>query len=221
VCLTLRHDDWRARAGATLLRHHGVVAYPTEGVWGLGCMPGSTQALNRILALKGRAQAKGMILVAGDERFFAPLLEGLPVPALRLFRASAGEHITWLVPWRGRLLSSWCGRVCAPRKILSPIVRGASDHVAIRLSMHPVIAALTRSTGTPIISTSANPAGRAPARSAFDVRRYFRNSLDAIVPGSLGNAAGPSEIRDLLTGAVVRPAAVGQLSASVAGSAPP
>ena len=83
-------------------------------------------------------------------------------------------------------------------------VSGDHDGVAVRVTNHPVVRALCKRFGGPLISTSANPAGREPARSAFEVRRYFRDELDALVPGALGGLAKPTTIRDVSTGHILR-----------------
>ena len=63
--------------GASVMHQGGVIAYPTEAVWGLGCDPYNASAVNRILTLKQRDPAKGLILVAANIEQFAPFLEGL------------------------------------------------------------------------------------------------------------------------------------------------
>jgi L-threonylcarbamoyladenylate synthase len=98
--------------------------------------------------------------------------------------------VTWLVPNNG----------LAPRWIT-----GDFSGVALRVTAHPVAAGLSRAVRGPIVSTSCNPQGLAPARSIFEVNRYFGGELDAITNGAVGARANPSEIRDLLTGNIVRP----------------
>lgn len=174
------------------LRRGGVVAYPTEGVWGLGCDPWDAAAVRALLALKGRPERKGLILVAGDVEQLRPLLRALPAGRIAEVLASWPGPRTWVVP--------------APPEVPA-LIRGDSTGIALRVSAHPVVRALCLAFGGPIVSTSANPSGRPAARSALAVRGYFRDRLDAVLPGALGGQRGPSEIRDALSGRILRAAA--------------
>ncbi|MFY0992914.1 L-threonylcarbamoyladenylate synthase [Halomonas sp. C05BenzN] len=176
-------------AAVAALRAGGVIAYPTEAVWGLGCDPDNDEALARLLRLKQRDPAKGMILVGASIEQFAPWLEGLPLALHAPLAASWPGPNTWLVPDNGRSHA---------------LLRGAHDRVALRVSAHPLVAALCEAFGKPVVSTSANKASEPPAMSAEEVRRIFGDDLDAIVEGDLGGLERPSTIRDLVTGRVLR-----------------
>ncbi|RTR02007.1 L-threonylcarbamoyladenylate synthase [Halomonas nitroreducens] len=167
----------------------GVIAYPTEAVWGLGCDPDDEAALTRLLRLKGRDPAKGVILVAADLDQLAPWLDGLSAAQREILSRPRPTPTTWLVPDNGR----------ARR-----LVRGEHDRVALRVSDHPLVVALCRAFGGPIVSTSANRAGESPATSAEAIRAIFGETLDAILDGPLGGHERPSTIRDLVTGRVLR-----------------
>lgn len=171
------------------LRRGGVIAYPTEAVWGLGCDPDDDAALTRLLRLKRRDPAKGVILVAGRIEQFGEWLEGLPPELHAPLAASWPGPNTWLVPDNGRSRA---------------LVRGDHDRVALRVSAHPLVAALCDAFGGPIVSTSANIASEPPAMSADEVRAIFGDGLDAIVEGELGGLERPSTIRDLVSGRVLR-----------------
>ena len=173
-----------------VLRSGGVIAYPTEGVWGLGCDPFDEGAVGRVLRLKGRRAGKGLILVAGDVGQVRPLLVHLPSARRAAVEGSWPGPYTWIVPVRGKL----------PRWIT-----GKHRSVALRVSDHEQVAALCRMFGGPIVSTSANLQGRPAARSALAVRRYFRAAVDYVLPGTLGGRRGPTPIRDALTGRLARP----------------
>lgn len=182
------HNPRIARA-ALFMQGGGVVAYPTEAVWGLGCDPGNPVAVERLLALKQRSPAKGLILLAADMEQLAPLLTDLSDAQRQQLENSWPGPITWLIPHHNRV-PAW--------------ISGRFDSVAVRVSDHPVAAGLSGAFGGPIVSTSANPQGRAPARTSMRVRQYFRDGLDDITPGPLGKRSQPSEIRDLLTGKRIR-----------------
>lgn len=186
--------DWsinpRVIYAARQIRRGGVVAYPTEAVWGLGCDPFNQEAVERILELKRRPIEKGVILLAATMDMFAPLLEGLDdLQRQRLKNTWPGPH-TWLVPHHG---------------LVPPWISGQFSSVALRVTNHPVAAALSRAYGGAIVSTSCNPAGEPPARDIYHVHRYFRGELEAITNGTVGANANPSEIRDLITGQLIRP----------------
>ncbi len=176
------------RLAAAAVRQGDVLAYPTEAVWGLGCDPFNASACEKILALKRRSVQKGLILVAADISQVEFLLEGLSDAHLAKLRHSWPGPNTWLIPHHGRV-PFW--------------VSGRYNSVAVRVSSHPVVQALCRAAGGPLISTSANPQGRTPARYAFQVRRYFGAEL-VYVPGRVDRAARPSVIRDLLSAEVIR-----------------
>src|SRR5215218_6244493 len=111
---------------ADVLRHGGVVAYPTEAVWGLGCDPFDESAVMRLLALKQRPVDKGLILIAGALTQLDGLLDWDALPndrAEAVFATWPGPH-TWIVPTTGRV----------PRWIT-----GAHDGVAARVSAHPQV----------------------------------------------------------------------------------
>ena len=182
-------SNWQVQQAARVVRDGGVIAYPTEAVWGLGCDPWNEAAVDRLLALKERPVHKGLILVADDIDQFDFLLDELPeVWQERLAGSWPGPN-TWLVPHQG-LLPEW--------------VTGEHDSVALCVSAHPLVQALCRLTGPPI-STSANPAGRSAARSRLRVEQYFPRQLDKVLGGALGGRRNPSLIRDLRTGDVIRP----------------
>ena len=182
--------QWRLGQVARTVREGGVIAYPTEAVWGLGCDPWNAAAVRQLLALKARPVEKGLILVAADMAQFAFLLDDLPEAWLDQLRGSWPGPNTWLVPHRGRL-PAW--------------ITGRHDSVALRVSDHPLVRALCAHTG-PLVSTSANPAGQPAARSRLRVEQYFGGCLDAVLGGELGGRRNPSLIRDLRSGQVLRPA---------------
>lgn len=186
--------DWslnpRVHFAAKQMKLGGVIAYPTEAVWGLGCNPFDEQAVLRLLALKSRPVEKGLILIAADIRMFDPFIYHLDdLQRQRLKNSWPGPH-TWLVPNNG-LIPEW--------------ISGRFSSVALRVTDHPVAAGLSRAFGGPLVSTSCNPQGLPPATTIHQVYRYFGYQLDAVTTGQVGKRTAPSEIRDLLTGAIIRP----------------
>ncbi|MGB5354449.1 MAG: L-threonylcarbamoyladenylate synthase [Woeseia sp.] len=178
------------RRAGEIVRAGGVIAYPTEGVYGLGCRPDDAAAVLRIIDIKQRDPLAGVLLIAADREQLADWIE-LPEDAPDL-SSRPDQPITWIVP-ASSAVPLW--------------IRGRHAGVGIRITAHPVAAALCRQAGMPLVSTSANESGRPPARSAYVLRRNFRDLVDCIVPGRCGPARGPSEIRDLASGKTLRPAA--------------
>lgn len=175
------------RAGR-IIRAGGVVAYPTEGVWGLGCLPHAEDAVRRILDIKKREAYRGLILIASNPR----QLEDWIAPDVDAERLVNNAYpLTWIVP-----AADW----------VPYLVQGANDGLAVRVTTHPVAAALCDAAESAIVSTSANISGRPPSRSIHLLRRTFGQLVDCVVPGRCGPASGPSEIRDWRSGKVLRPA---------------
>ena len=175
------------KRAARILRGGGVVAYPTEGVFGLGCLPDDYEAVSRILAIKERDPALGLVLIASNIEQLDGWVE-LPGKSTKL-ESSDDRPVTWVVP-ASEDVPYW--------------IRGAHSGVAVRITTHPVAAALCDAVDSPLVSTSANVHGRPPARNSFVLRRRFGALVDYVVPGACGQASGPSEIRDLATGKTLR-----------------
>lgn len=178
----------RLRQAAAVIHAGGVIAYPTEGVYGLGCRPDDSRAVQRLLALKQRPVSAGLILIAASLEQLTDWIEPTAREARQLTATHAGP-VTWLVT-AGALTPEW--------------ITGGRPKVAIRVTRHPVAAGLCRASGLPLVSTSANRRGKPPARSALGARLRFGTRLDLVVGGATGGAAGPTEIRDASSGRVLR-----------------
>jgi L-threonylcarbamoyladenylate synthase len=187
--LPYRPSLLRLQIAVRAVRHGGVVACPTEAVWGLSCDPGNESAVVRLLTLKRRPVDKGLILVAASESQLGFLLHDLTLQQRETLSAAWPGPVTWLLQHRGRVPDWICG---------------AHDTVAVRVSDHPVISALCTAWGGPLVSTSANHADARPAREAFQVRRYFGDDLECLLPGRVGNEGRPTVIRDLISGQIIR-----------------
>jgi len=175
--------------GAQSLRDGRVLAYPTEAVYGLGCDPACESAVLRILQLKERPMAAGLILIADRYERFNSYVGPLPPGALERARNHWPGPVTWLFP-RADGVPDW--------------LAGTHPTVALRVTAHPVCRRLCAAFGGAIVSTSANPRSAEPARTVEQVEAYFGTEICGIVEGELGDQARPSEIRDLATGRIVR-----------------
>ena len=179
---------------AQCLKDGNVLAYPTEAVWGLGCDPFNERAFNEILTLKQRPIEKGVILLAGQVSQVEHLLVQLSPERQQAVIQSWNETshhdraTTWLLP--------------ADEQI-PPWIRGKHPKVAVRVTNHPLCIALCHAFDGFIVSTSANLAGQAPARSLQDVNQYFGSNLNYL-NGDLGLSQEPSRILDAATGQIIR-----------------
>ena len=180
-------SSWHLRCACRVLTGGGVIIYPTEGVFGLGCRFDDAEAVEKVLGLKGRGFHKGLIVLVNSISQVRKLLDLRHVDSKTLGASWPGP-VTWVIP-ASRHAPGW--------------LTGGQPGLAIRLSAHPLVRHLTDRVG-PMVSTSANPSGRAPARTLLHARRYFPRGVDYFLPGELGDASGPTEIRDALTGRVLR-----------------
>lgn len=182
-------SPWHWREALRTLRGGGIIAYPTEAVWGLGCDPWNEASCLRLLDMKRRSWDKGLILVAADEAQLQPFID---VPSKAAWKRAA---LTWPGP------ATWV----FPCTEETPMwISGDHDSVAVRISAHPVVSELCQRYGSALVSTSANTGGRDPAMSPVQVRRYFGDTLDFLLPGSLGGLPRPTSIRDAVTGHILR-----------------
>ncbi len=182
-------SHWQISRAARCIRSGGIVAYPTEAVFGLGCDPANPYAVMRLMALKQRRIEKGLILVAASMKQLQPWVA--PVPrklANRLDKCWPGPH-TWLLPAADHC-PDW--------------LTGGRDTLAVRVSAHPVVQQLCNTAGRAIVSTSANRSGQTPVRSLWKIRLRFATQIDYYLPGALGGLKQPTRIRDLQTGHVIR-----------------
>jgi L-threonylcarbamoyladenylate synthase len=174
------------------LKSGGVIAYPTESIYGLGCDPDNRRAVQRILRLKGRPQRKGLILVADELDKLRPYIGTLSATQTDQILASwhnpARGH-TWLVP-----AAAHCPKW----------LTGRHTTLAIRVSNHALTARLCRQAGSALVSTSANHSGRQPAKSSRECLRLFGDQV-RVISGRTGHAKKPSIIQDLVSGKIVRP----------------
>ncbi len=182
-------ENFRLRLAADWIRAGGVIAYPTEAVFGLGCDPADPLAVSRLLAIKQRSPDKGLILVAACWSQLQPWVQPLPTSLEQRLQQSWPGPVTWLVP----------AAASCPRWLT-----GAHPTLAVRVSAHPLVRALCTIWGGALVSTSANRSHQRPARSVLEVQLRFASSIDYILPGPLGGRQQPTTIRDLVSGRIVR-----------------
>jgi len=185
-------QDVEVLQAVNILHQGGVIAYPTEAVYGLGCDPKNVSAVKKILQIKQRKKEKGLILVAANfeqlKSYLLPLEYNIEKKLLASWKSKNGA-ITWLVPVKKEVLD---------------YLKGQFDTLAVRVSNHPVVKELCESFGGAIVSTSANISTQEAARTEELVKQIFENKIDFIIEGETDLNAQPSEIRDALTDEVIR-----------------
>lgn len=176
---------------ATALQTGGVIAYPTEGVWGLGCDPRDEAAVLRLLAIKERTVDKGLIVIASHLEQLRPFLDLAAVPTDHLAGVLAswpGPH-TWVMP----------ASADAPRWIT-----GSHDGIAVRISAHAPVVELCNAFGHALVSTSANLAGQPAPVTRDTLDPALVAMLDGVLSGETGGLRAPTSIHDAVTGQALR-----------------
>ena len=180
--------NWHIKRAREALDKGGVIAYPTEAVMGLGCNPWNGAAVAKLLRLKQRPAAKGLIIVASSIKQLSAMVDFSRVARMDEIAATWPGPVTWLIPATSGT-PAW--------------LTGQHETLAVRVSAHPVVRRLCAAAG-PLVSTSANPSACRPARSQRRARAYFGRQVDCYVPGNVGSDPRPSKIRDARTGDLVR-----------------
>ncbi len=167
---------------ADIIKNGGLIAYPTETVYGLGADPYNAEAIQKIFTAKGRAEDKGIILLIRGADDFSTLVRTVSPTAQILIEAF----------WPGPLTL-----VFRANRNLSPALLGGRDTVALRHSSSPIATQLLTALGGPLTSTSANRSTEPPARSAYEVENALGEHLDLILDGGPSGSTLPSTLVDV------------------------
>jgi len=175
---------------ASIICRGGIVACPTEFCFGLSCNPLDPLAVRKLLQIKEREPSRGFILIAAVYDQLEPYLGRITPSVRNKVLASWPGPVTWLLPARDDV----------------PIwLNGGRSTIAVRVTAHPMAAALCRTADMALISSSANRADFPPALSALATRLRFHGQIDYVIPGSVGNELRCTTIRDAQTGKTIRP----------------
>ena len=177
------------RRAAAVVQQGGVIAYPTEAVYGLGCDPRNEAAVLRLLEIKQRDVSQGLILIGQSLDDFHAYIRPLQDEVRERLLASWPGPVTWLVA-----VSNDCPRwLC-----------GRHETVAIRATAHQQTRALCAAAGMPLVSTSANRSGQKPAVSAAEVQQQLGDDIDYVLGGATDGLARPCQIRDSESEKIIR-----------------
>lgn len=185
------HALRKIKLACRAIQHGGLIAYPTEAVYGLGCHPLDGDAVMALLKLKQRPVEKGLILIASTLDQLTPFidLKQLPTRTRQQIQQSWPGPITWIVPAQPH--TPWW-------------LTGHRNSIAVRITNHPLARALCEHSGTALVSTSANPYRHPPAHTALQVHKYFHGQLDAILNGDVGDERNPTRICHAISGKTLR-----------------
>ncbi len=191
VSITVKSKMTSLTEAVSALQQGEVIAYPTEGVFGIGCDPDNDEAIQNLINIKQRDPQKGLILIAASFEQLAPYLDLSVVSPHQLQVAldSWPGPYTWIIP-------------ASP--LVGLLVKGGFDSVAVRVSAHPVVIKLCNQFGKPITSTSANLSNHPSCITYQEVQKQLGDRLSIVIEESVGGREGPSEIKDILTGERLR-----------------
>lgn len=169
----------------------GILAYPTEAVFGLGCDPDNDQAIEKLLAIKERPVEKGLILLAANYSQLLPYIDDSKIPQ----------------DMRFNVLSRWpdgITQLVAKNVNTSALLTGRFDTIAVRVTSQPDVVALCNASNKPIVSTSANLSGEIPAKTWQEIPDNLIEKIDFIIKGQTLGFDQPSTIIDALSGDIIR-----------------
>ena len=174
------------------LNQGGILAYPTEGVFGLGCDPDNERAIKKLLLLKQRSASKGLILIASNYSQLLPYVDDLAIPQEKRFAVMSRwpSAITQILP---------------ANKNISPLLTGCFDTIAVRITAHPDVIEICNAFNKPLVSTSANLSGQAAAVTWQQVQNQLGEKIDYLLQSNTLGHTQPSTIINALTGEVLRP----------------
>lgn len=179
---------WKLRLATQVIARGGIIAYPTESVFGLGCDPLDYLAVERICRLKQRSLSKGLILIASHPDQLLPYTQ-LDPKQIKTLQSKRSKPTTWVVP-----ASDSC-----------PLwLRGKHTGIAVRLTQHPLAKQLCEYSHRALVSTSANISSQTAARKALTVQRVFGPAVDLILHGETGHHRHASEILDIVSHQILR-----------------
>ena len=179
---------WQLERIERVIRRGGIIAYPTESVFGLGCDPDQLQALEKIVRIKKRSPEKGLIILVSDIKQALPYIQPLTQTQITQINHAQSRATTWLIP---------------RQPDVSILLCGSHDRLAVRLTQHPIARAICEFTNQALVSTSCNLSNKPEMKTALEVRNKLGTLLDLVITGSCGGQK-PSQIIDLVSGRVLR-----------------
>jgi L-threonylcarbamoyladenylate synthase len=188
-------SDFSIRHAAHIVKNGGIIAYPTDTIYGLGCDPYNADAVERLNVIKRRSSNKQFILLAGHINQVKDLL---------LFDKSEQKKIT-----ANAEPTSWVVNATptTPEWLTRSSNKGDNDNhtLTIRISKNDTVRKLCDALGHAIISTSANLSGKRPAENTFYLHKLFHSTVDKILATNKPLTSKPSKVIRLCDNHVFRP----------------
>src|SRR5262245_48706290 len=169
------------QAGAAVLRGSGLVVFPTESFYGLGAHALDAHAVARVFRVKGRPEAKPLLILVDSVEMLRTVVTEVPAAA----RALIDRH------WPGPLTL-----VLRAAASIPDAVTAGTGTVGVRMPGHAVALGLVEAAGRPLTAPSANPSGEPPPTTAGAVMRYFGEQVDLILDGGPTAGGAGSTIAD-------------------------
>ena len=165
-----------------ILKNGGVVAYPTDTVYGLGACMTDINAVDRIFQVKGRPKGMALPVLLADKKQIAEIVTAVTPSAKRLADEFFPGALTIILPKSANVPG---------------IITGGGRTIAFRIPNHPVPLALVNGLGKPIVGTSANLSGQPSALTAAEVRTQIGDKIDMVIDGGKCPGGIESTIVDL------------------------
>ena len=173
------------RYGVYCLNDQGVIAHPTDTIYGLSALVSQPKAIHKLLRLKRRNASKGLILLSSSIDYVLPFIQALTPEMLGKIIQKTQQPTTYLIP----------------KSSVAPYyICGQFNTVAVRITSDPIVKFLCQKTHSALLSSSANITGCKPIKNGIKLRQYFANQLDYIIsPNQANNHHQPSMIKHLIT----------------------
>ena len=165
-----------------ILKNGGLVAYPTDTVYGLGACMTDTVAVDRIFQVKGRPKGMALPVLLADRKQIEEIVTSVPPAARRLIDAFFPGALTIIL---------------TKSNVVPEIITGGGRTVAFRIPNHPVPLALIKGLGKPIVGTSANLSGQPSALTTAEVQTQIGDKIDMVIDGGRCPGGIESTVVDL------------------------
>ena len=185
--MTMNRENVVSVIGEALevLRGGGVILYPTDTIWGIGCDATDPDAVRRVYDIKRRSDSKSLVLLANDLDMVARYIRKIPDIAIDLVEVN-DKPMTIIYP--GAIFLPAPAGGAAPVKDrwhLAYNTVAEDGSVGIRIPLMDFCKELVRRLGRPLVSTSANISGEPSPKSFKDIPQEIRSAVDYVVPPSL------------------------------------
>jgi L-threonylcarbamoyladenylate synthase len=196
--LNPKRISWEiVQRAATIIQKGGIILYPTETIYGLGCDLFNEKAVKRLYTIKKRPETKPALVLIGNISMLRELVVDIPLLASRLMKRF----------WPGPLTILF-----KAKKNISPLITAGSGMIGVRLSGSKFCVKLLTVCRIPIVSTSANISGKLFLNDIDSLEKIFATEIDLIVDAGNLPSSLSSTVVDVSSGSVkvIREGAIGR-----------